>query len=316
MKSASTALQTLLAGRDFVYADLYTITLPSSAQILLCGGDRLVRATGTGELITDTGNRIVTNTGAGIQITTANGAAYPIGCPISDGGIKAKIGLDPNTVDITILADDSIAFYNGETLQDFLYANGLNGASIRIDRAYSPSWEYLLKIGPTGTINRFSGFFGVAKSISRTQAVISAYPWTDLLNTDLPANVYQASCLHTLFDTGCGLSRAAYAISGVVGVGSTVTTVATNLTQAAGYFTLGKVQFTSGANNGQQRTVKTHDGAGDLILVQGLSAAPAAGDTFTIYPGCDLSQSTCTNKFNNLLKFRGFPLVPPPEASL
>ena len=35
-----------------------------------------------------------------------------------------------------------------------------------------------------------------------------------------------------------------------------------------------------------------------------------AGDAFTVYPGCDKTRNTCLNKFNNLLRFRGFPYTP------
>jgi uncharacterized phage protein (TIGR02218 family) len=36
----------------------------------------------------------------------------------------------------------------------------------------------------------------------------------------------------------------------------------------------------------------------------------AAGDSFSIYPGCDKQQSTCQNKFANLINFRRFPYIP------
>jgi uncharacterized phage protein (TIGR02218 family) len=41
--------------------------------------------------------------------------------------------------------------------------------------------------------------------------------------------------------------------------------------------------------------------------------APANGDTFNIYPGCDKKQATCSTKFANLTHFRGFPYIPRPR---
>ncbi len=47
-----------------------------------------------------------------------------------------------------------------------------------------------------------------------------------------------------------------------------------------------------------------------------LQSAPSAGDTFTVYYGCDHTPGTCQSKFNNLANFRGFPYVPPPQMAV
>ena len=46
-----------------------------------------------------------------------------------------------------------------------------------------------------------------------------------------------------------------------------------------------------------------------------LPFAPMTGDAFTVYAGCDHTQGTCQNRFNNLANFRGFPYVPPPQMA-
>jgi len=48
---------------------------------------------------------------------------------------------------------------------------------------------------------------------------------------------------------------------------------------------------------------------------KGLPFAPAEGDTFNVAFGCDHTQATCQSKFNNLINFRGFPYVPPPQLA-
>lgn len=47
-----------------------------------------------------------------------------------------------------------------------------------------------------------------------------------------------------------------------------------------------------------------------------LQSAPASGDAFTVYQGCDHTPGTCRSKFNNLPNFRGFPYVPPPQMAI
>jgi hypothetical protein len=62
-------------------------------------------------------------------------------------------------------------------------------------------------------------------------------------------------------------------------------------------------------------TAPSTNGSGVFVLTQPLPYAPAASDTFTVYPGCDKSQRTCQLKFNNIANFAGFPYVPAPETA-
>ena len=283
MKTATTALKDLLITGNFVRCDLYTFTLASGAVYRYTNADRLM---------------------------SWGGNSYTIGIKIDDEGVSIKCGLSYDAVTITMGANptDTIGGVNFFAL---IRSNGLDGAKISIDRLYLPDWSS----APTGIINRFTGRFSSIKELTRAGATIEAAPWTELLNVNMPSEVYQPSC-YQLFDARCGLNRASFAISGTIGIGSTKTQLVTGLSQAADWFTLGKIVFTSGANNGVSATIKTHAAGGGLTLVTPLPSAPANGDTFTAYPGCDLKQSTCKNKFNNLSRFSGKPYIPVPETSL
>ena len=85
--------------------------------------------------------------------------------------------------------------------------------------------------------------------------------------------------------------------------------------QAAGYFDQGIVSFTSGANAGLTRTVKSYDPATGFTFALPLPVAPSAGDTMTARPGCDKTLAQCRSKFNNANRFRGYPWVPTPETA-
>lgn len=79
--------------------------------------------------------------------------------------------------------------------------------------------------------------------------------------------------------------------------------------EAAGFYSLGVVTFTSGANAGFEREVKRDDEGdvvGNLSVWDPLPAAIEVGDTFTLAPGCDRRASTCRDKYSNLLNFRGY----------
>jgi uncharacterized phage protein (TIGR02218 family) len=86
---------------------------------------------------------------------------------------------------------------------------------------------------------------------------------------------------------------------------------------ADGWFSGGKVMFTSGANSGRGMEVKRHAlsaAAATLELWQAMSETVAPGDVFTVTAGCDKQFSTCKAKFANALNFRGFPYMPGNDA--
>jgi len=76
-----------------------------------------------------------------------------------------------------------------------------------------------------------------------------------------------------------------------------------------GWFADGIVKFTSGANSGQTFEIKSFV-SGVFTLFLPLSFPLAGGDTFEIEPGCNKTAGDCTNKFNNIVNFRGEPFIP------
>ena len=286
MKTASTALKTFLASAtQFVRADLYTFTLSGGSVLRYTNVDTPV---------------------------TWRGTTWTPGLKIGDGGVKSKRGLDVDQVEITVYADETDTV-NGQPFLQFVAGNGLDGALVKIERAFSD--------GPLstviGTYIRFLGRFSELKSVGGTQAVLVASSWLELLDVNMGPDVYQSSCRFALYSTGCGASRSAFTDHGTVTSGSTLSQVNSNLTaRAAGYFDLGVVKFTSGANNGLTRTISKGFGSGQVVILPPLPAAPSVGDTFDAYPGCDLSMATCAAKFSNLINFGGQPFIPDPTTAV
>ena len=175
--------------------------------------------------------------------------------------------------------------------------------------------------GPTTHESKFGveriRAIGDLDELSRTTAKFNCKSKVEDLNVQVPRNILQPTCVHTLFDSGCGLSKASFAVSGTVQAGSTVNKLLTTLVQADAYFDNGQLVFTSGANNGHLVAVKKYLNSGETVyFVVPLPAVPNVADTFTIYPGCDKTQATCAGKFSNLVNFGGFPYVPAPETAI
>jgi uncharacterized phage protein (TIGR02218 family) len=152
--------------------------------------------------------------------------------------------------------------------------------------------------------------------VGRSQATIKVNTHLELLSLQWPWRLFQPACTRNLYDAGCTLNQADFAVSATVGAGSTVRNIVTTLSEGAGWASLGMLTFTSGALAGKSYGIRLDDGAGNLQPSVPVPIAPSSGDTLTIYPGCDRQQSTCKNKFNNLQHFEGFPYVPVPETAV
>ncbi len=290
MKTASTALADfLLTATGFVRADLYSFTLANGGGVLRYSSvDTPVRA---------------------------GGRLFGLGPLCQDGGVASARGVQVSTVDITLYADARHTGA-GKPFLDWVEDYGLDGASVTIERAVAASFADLATTGPVGTYLRFGGRVAGAQTLGATQVVVQAASWLDLLSTRLPADLYQTSCLNTLGDARCGVALSALGVAGTVAAGATQTAFASALAEPPGWFSLGKVAFTSGANAGATVTVKLYDGAGGFQLVAPLQAPPGAGDGFVAYPGCALSMADCQGKFANLARFRGQPFIPQPSTGL
>jgi len=281
MKTASVDLVNLINGsKEFYIADLLTFTT----------------ATGTYRW-----------TNADYPITW-DGNTYSV-FPFERGNTRTVIGTEVDTLDINLMVNED-SLISGIPVSHYASNGGFDGATVTLRRAFLASWG----VPPTGTILMFSGRVSDV-SPNRSEVELTAKSDMELLNIRMPRNLYQASCMNTLFDSGCGLNKASFAVNSACLVGSTKNQVLSALAQAAGYFDLGTITFTSGLNAGVSRNVKSYTG-GTFRLSLALPYTPTTGDTFTAYAGCDRSKATCQNKFSNVVNFRGMPYIPVPETGV
>lgn len=250
-------------------------------------------------------------TSAAIPITFES-TTWVEGLRINRGKIHLKRGTEVDSLDVDTFPNRS-DMIGGNTFAQLVTFGGLDGCYVQLDRAFLPNWKSpVVGIVPKRFYGRVADI-----NIGRSKITITIKSDLDLLNIQMPRVLFQPPCSHSLYDGGCTLIKAAFTVSGAVaGTGQTTRAFQTTLSAADGYFGLGVIAFTSGANDGLSRTVRTFlnaDGATTITLA--LPNPPAVGDTFTIYPGCDKTFPTCAGKFSNGQNFRGFPYVPPPETA-
>lgn len=134
---------------------------------------------------------------------------------------------------------------------------------------------------------------------------------------------FQATCDAALGDTRCGINAETpiYTGTGTVVALQRDRAFATEGLQAyaAGWFSYGRIQWTSGANTGRQVEVLSHvlvEGVAILTLLEAPVRPIAETDAFTIRAGCDKNLASCRAKFANVANFRGFPHIPGQDAVL
>jgi uncharacterized phage protein (TIGR02218 family) len=259
-------------------------------------------------IITLANGTVLRWSGADTQLTFG-GNTYILGPGITRSRVRFVVGVEVSTLDLQLI-DILGTTINGKALLPFIAARGFNGAQLRLIKVF---WG----VGDTGPVGALEWFTGSVRDsdIDRYEARLSVKSGTELLDTMVPREVYQPGCLNTLYDSACGLTRAA--VNGAA-TGATDTrriTFSHNLGQAAGWFDRGTLTFISGPNAGVARTVRTHT-TGQVTVLSPWPFAVASGHTFSVTPGCDKTLATCTSKFNNRINFRGHPFIPVPETVL
>lgn len=284
MKTASAEVVAYLNGRNkFYICDLYQIELADGTILRYANYDILI---------------------------VWDGHTWSCKGPVFQRGktsLSGKITVDSMSVSVTTDANDLI---NGVTWMNFAHNGGFEGAVFTLYRCFmsSPGVVVGALVWFTGPIDVDNGG-GMEmdwKIRSRMQAA----------NVDYPLRLYYPTCPYVLYGAGCGLGKDDFAVSGTVTIAGTAASFTTSLTSAAGYFEQGYIKFLTGDLAGATGPIKTSTTGGVITMLSGFDFAPAAGDTFVAYPGCDRTPATCLAKFNNWSKNRATPFIPLKETVL
>jgi len=283
MKSASPALVSLLAGTNELYmADLITITPLQSSAIRFTSAD-------------------VNITNASSAYPADDGLVYYANIPYTRNKIKTVVGVEVDELELTIFGGTVL----GSTpILQAAAGTYLDGAQVQVLRAFMSTFGVVV-----GSVIQFVGFVAQV-DVGRTQAVVKVKSNLQLLNVQMPKNVWQPTCINQLYQSPCNLTRTAISGQPTTGTSGLIFgSTGTASSQATNYFNLGYVTFTSGANNGITRTVKSYSG-GVFTMMNPFPNVPLNSDTFNAFVGCDHTLATCTS-YGNQARFRGMPFIPP-----
>lgn len=320
---ASTSNNTARGQTVLSRADCFVITLVSGQVLLYTNADYDVTISADDQL--SSGN--LAQGALGQMILGASPSLPNTGTYSSKGvrldGLKFSLGVGASADEQTISfiyrppnprTGDAGDLINGIPIAQNLHEGLFDGAYITRIVAFMPGPPIPPAVGQTaiGGVILFHGRVSTLDTIGRTQSQMKVKSDLVLLNIDYPRNTFQATCLHTLFDSGCTLNKALFGVAGTVGLSPTQLVVPWSLSTAK-YYNQGTISFTSGVNTGLTFAIGSST-ASALNLVEPFTHVSSPGDSFIAYPGCAHTIPAC-QAFNNLPNFRGFPFVPDPSTA-
>jgi hypothetical protein len=207
-------------------------------------------------------------------------------------GLKFKqttgVDIDEQEIDLIYGSTDTI---KGIPWAQAIRQHVLDGCYIQRERAFfnpATAWPPNPMKGAvaTGGVTLFVGRVADITGLGRTTAQINLKSDLVLLDIDFPRNLWQPSCLHTLYDSGCGLNKGNYQTLATAGAGSTVSQIVVSLAgtgavatanmSGAGGAAIGRVIVTSGGSNNlfySVPTVTVSDPTGSGAVLRALLSA-------------------------------------------
>ena len=225
---------------------------------------------------------------------------------------KASTGLTARALaQSTGLSVDNSEVVGALSDQSITEADVISG---RFDAAEVRCW--LLNWSDTSQrIEQFRGSFGeIQRSAGSFKAELRGL--TEALNK-VQGQVFQSQCPAILGDARCkfNLSQTGFTLEGaIIDIPRPgILRIQNHPEFAERWFERGRIRIISGPATGQIGLIRFDRqtvNARELELWIALGMAPSAGDIIRLEAGCDKLASTCRNKFNNLVNFRGFPDIP------
>lgn len=221
------------------------------------------------------------------------GVTYAANTGLSASAAQARAGASVDNMDVSGMLDSAVI------TADDLRAGLWDGAEIDISLVNwsDTSQSIRVQTGQIGNISLRNNQF-TAEMRSLAQAL-----------QQTTGRTLTRRCDATLGDTRCGVSMAAWTVSGsVTGVTSRQVFDASDLPALAG----GKLTWQTGANAGWNTEIAAA-AAGSITLALPMPYDIAIGDTYDAEAGCDKNLSTCRDTYANVARFRGFPNLPGPD---
>lgn len=225
---------------------------------------------------------------AGVSCSSASG--------MTTTRFEQSLGLGADDLEIEGVIDDV------QFTQDDIRAGLFDDASVKL---YLVNWQT-----PTEFLHMATGKFGQIVETDGGGFTVEFLSRSHDLSQPI-GRTYQRTCDTKLGSTACGidLTLPTYRVTATV-VSATGSTLILDdlLDYDNGWFTLGKAVV-----NGNEIGIRRHDN-NTIDLWREPDVTVSAGDTVVVTAGCKQDIDTCRTKFDNVINFQGFHLMPGNDA--
>jgi len=255
--------------------------------------------------ITRTDNTVIrgTESDATIRITAgAHAGEYPARAGITGSVVKSTHDMSVDNVDVQGALDDALSIIdlNAADLEAGLFDQA-EVVLFLCDATTPDDGQVIIRKGSIGN----ASWTSEGQYRAELRGMFQYY-------SQIPIRTYGQACDAELGDARCGVDLSSFE------VGGTVTAIANrrrfdSILAASpavtnGDYLGGLLTFTTGNNAGFSREIK-QDAVGNVTgaieVVEAFPVEVVPGDLFTMRPGCDKALTTCRDRFNNILNFRG-----------
>lgn len=251
--------------------------------------------------------RIVCNNGLVIRLTDypydltmSNATVYKTASGYEFTAYTAESGMAASAIDLQGIVDMV------GVSRDALRSGVFDGA-----RCYLFACSYLAPVEDYEPI--------VSSVLGKTQIIDDKYiieemALVDLLNQTV-GDSYTTQCRKTFGGQefgGCHINLAAITVNGAVThITSGLVIRDSSRTEDADRFAQGSLTWTAGANVGlAAQQIESYAADGTITLYDAPFYPVVVGDTYSMVPGCRKRLEDCRDKFNNVLRFGGYPWIP------
>lgn len=297
----------LQSGADVAVTDLYLFQMADGTQLRFTGGNFTIKVPSAGFADAHSLNYGADRT-------------FLLGPGFGRSKVSNKIGVEPAELDIDVYAG------SGDLIGSTQWAEAVqrgqfDGATVELDRLFGAT---PLDV----SLGVMTWFYGRVADVDAGRSKIT-FKAKSLLNLlaiqQVPRRLYGASCGLIFGGTDCGYDR----VNGIAADGTPGGPAQVTITAASGStsglinagtsvpdYTDGTLISVTGANAGASRTMSNNGNGSQVGMIRPFLDTVAIGDTFHLLPGCNHSTDAggCGGR-NNLLRFGGFPYIPPPEAA-
>lgn len=272
-------------------------TLPSGLQAHLSSGSSSMVYCWK---VTRTDNIVQTFTECDVDVSFG-GDTYQASTGFTATTVSSELGLNVDNLNVdSVLSSSTIN-------EDDLAAGRYDNADVELYwvNFNDTAMNVLIMKGSIGEVKRMETQFS-AELRSQTHRL-----------QQKNGETYKRFCSADVGDARCkvNLASASFSSTGTIASTSdnrklTVTGLSNN---TSNFYAFGKLTITSGVNSGLQFIVKTHAISSSTTLLTLWEETPqpiVGGTTFSVTAGCAKDSETCKTKFNNIINFRGFHLIP------